>query len=98
MKKITLVLFSLIMTMTMTTMAQQKFGISYHFQQVGNVKVFYREAGDPQKPTILLMHGFPSSSVQFRELMPELMDDYHLIAPDMPGFGQTDAPVKPFYE
>ena len=76
---------------------QEGVGVSYHFQQVGNVNVFYREAGDPSKPTILLLHGFPSSSVQFRELMPELMDDYHLIAPDMPGFGQTDAPVKPFY-
>ncbi len=72
--------------------------IRYKYQQVGNVKVFYREAGDPQKPTILLLHGFPSSSVQFRELIPELMDDYHLIAPDMPSFGQTQAPVKPFYE
>lgn len=82
----------------MTTMAQPKFGISYHYQKVGEVNVFYREAGDPQKPTILLMHGFPSSSVQFRELMPELMDDYHLIAPDMPGFGQTNAPMKPFYD
>ncbi|MDD4417003.1 MAG: hypothetical protein PHI70_09510 [Proteiniphilum sp.] len=72
--------------------------IRYKYQQVGNVKVFYREAGDPQKPTILLLHGFPSSSVQFRELIPELMDDYHLIAPAMPSFGQTQAPVKPFYE
>ena len=61
--------------------------IRYKYQQVGNVKVFYREAGDPQKPTILLLHGFPSSSVQFRELIPELMDDYHLIAPAMPSFG-----------
>ncbi len=82
----------------MTAIAQEKFGISYRYQKVDNVNVFYREAGDPQKPAILLLHGFPSSSVQFRELIPELMDDYHLIAPDMPGFGQTDAPVKPFYE
>ncbi len=79
-------------------MAQQQYGISYHRRQVGGVNVFYREAGDPEKPTLLLLHGFPSSSVQFRELMPELMDEYHLIAPDMPGFGQTDAPVKPFYD
>lgn len=72
--------------------------ITYKFQKVDNVNVFYREAGDPGKPTILLLHGFPSSSVMFRELMPELMADYHLVAPDMPGFGQTDAPAKPFYE
>lgn len=72
--------------------------ISYKYQQVGNVKVFYREAGDAGKPALLLLHGFPSSSVQFRELIPELMDDYHVVAPDMPGFGQTEAPVKPFYD
>lgn len=102
MKKTIILIFSLIMTMTSVAnnkpdSRQEGVGVSYHFQQVGNVNVFYREAGDPSKPTILLLHGFPSSSVQFRELMPELMDDYHLIAPDMPGFGQTDAPVKPFY-
>ncbi len=71
--------------------------ISYKYQQVDNVKVFYREAGNPEKPTLLLLHGFPSSSAMFRDLIPELMDDFHLIAPDMPSFGQTEAPVKPFY-
>lgn len=71
--------------------------ISYKYQKVGPVNVFYREAGDVRKPTILLLHGFPSSSVMFRELMPELMDDYHIVAPDMPGFGQTSAPVRPDY-
>ncbi len=71
--------------------------VSYKYQQVDNVKVFYREAGDPKKPTLLLLHGFPSSSFMFRDLIPELMDEYHLIAPDMPSFGQTDAPAKPIY-
>lgn len=71
--------------------------ISYKFLQVDDVKVFYREAGAPEKPTLLLLHGFPSSSAMFRELIPELMDDYHLVVPDMPGFGQTQAPMKPFY-
>ncbi len=85
------------MTVTAINLNAQNM-ISYKFQQVDNVKVFYREAGDPKNPTILLLHGFPSSSVMFRELIPELMDEYHLIAPDMPSFGQTDAPVKPFYE
>lgn len=98
MKKKILTLIILLFT-TMTTIAQNKQGnICYHYQQVDNVNVFYREAGDPQKPTILLLHGFPSSSFMFRDLMPLLMDDYHLIAPDMPGFGQTDAPTKPLYE
>lgn len=72
--------------------------ISYKHQQVGGVRVFYREAGEPSNPAILLLHGFPSSSVQFRELIPELMGDYHVIAPDMPGFGQTEAPAKPLYD
>lgn len=71
--------------------------IHYNFQQVDNVKMFYREAGSPTNPTILLLHGFPSSSAQFRELIPELMDAYHLVAPDMPSFGQTEAPPKPLY-
>lgn len=72
--------------------------IQYKYLQVGDVKIFYREAGDPSRPAILLLHGFPSSSVQFRELMPELMDAYYLVAPDMPSFGQTEAPQKPLYE
>jgi pimeloyl-ACP methyl ester carboxylesterase len=93
MKKI--IAFMLLFMATMSI--NSKVMVSYKFQQVDNVKVFYREAGDPKKPTLLLLHGFPSSSAMFRDLIPELMDDYHLIAPDMPSFGQTEAPVKPFY-
>ncbi len=61
---------------------------------VGNYKVFYREAGDPQKPTLLLLHGFPTSSHMFRNLIPLLANDYHLIAPDFLGFGFSDAPSR----
>jgi len=68
--------------------------IKYHKIAVDDCKVFYREAGDKSKPTILLLHGFPSSSHQYRELIPELADQYHVIAPDMPGFGQTEAPSR----
>ncbi len=60
--------------------------------QVGEVSVFYREAGDRERPTILLLHGFPTSSHQFRDLIPRLADRYHVIAPDLPGFGFTIAP------
>jgi pimeloyl-ACP methyl ester carboxylesterase len=60
--------------------------------QVGDVSIFYREAGDPQRPTILLLHGFPTSSHQFRDLIPRLADRYHVVAPDLPGFGFTTAP------
>ena len=72
--------------------------IKYKTIQVEDCKVFYREAGDPQKPTILLLHGFPSSSAMFRELMPELAADYHLVAPDFPGFGQTESPSREEFE
>ena len=68
--------------------------ITYHKVQVEDCKVFYREAGNPEKPAILLLHGFPSSSHMFRELMPELADEFHLIAPDFPSFGQTESPSR----
>lgn len=65
-----------------------------HFKTVDidGVELFYREAGDVDKPTMLLLHGFPSSSHMFRDLIPLLMKDYHVIAPDFPGFGQTVTP------
>ena len=68
--------------------------MKYNKIQVEDCRVFYREAGNPEKPTILLLHGFPSSSHMFRELMPELADDFHLIAPDFPAFGQTESPDR----
>lgn len=57
--------------------------------EIQGVSVFYREAGSADAPTILLLHGFGASSYMFRELMPQLAKKYHLIAPDLPGFGQT---------
>src|SRR5262249_22134076 len=54
------------------------------------VQVFYRAAGDPRAPVVLLLHGFPTSSFMFRELIPRLARDYRVIAPDLPGFGFTD--------
>ena len=72
--------------------------IQYKKIQVEDCRVFYREAGDASKPTILLLHGFPSSSHMFRELMPELMDEYHLVAPDFPSFGQTESPSREEFE
>ena len=68
--------------------------MKYNKIQVEDCNVFYREAGSPEKPAILLLHGFPSSSHMFRELMPELADEYHLIAPDFPAFGQTESPNR----
>ncbi len=66
--------------------------IAYRTVEIDGIKIFYREAGDPAKPTLLLLHGFPSSSHMFRELIPALARTYHVVAPDYPGFGQSDAP------
>jgi pimeloyl-ACP methyl ester carboxylesterase len=59
---------------------------------VGDVEVFYREAGDPDAPVLLLLHGFPSASHMFRRLIPRLAERYRCIAPDLPGFGHTQSP------
>lgn len=68
--------------------------VRYHFCTVGDVELFYRAAGDPSKPAILLLHGFPSSSHMFRDLIPELAGEFYVIAPDYPGFGQTKSPGR----
>jgi pimeloyl-ACP methyl ester carboxylesterase len=65
----------------------------YRTTTVADLTIFYREAGDPSAPTILLLHGFPSSSHMFRDLIPLLADRFHLVAPDYPGFGHSDAPA-----
>ncbi len=64
---------------------------------VKGLDIFYREAGDKNKPTILLLHGFPSSSHMYRDLINDLSADYHLIAPDYPGFGQSSSPSPATY-
>jgi pimeloyl-ACP methyl ester carboxylesterase len=66
---------------------------TYHTIAVDGVTVFYREAGPQDAPTVLLLHGFPSSSRMFETLIPLLADRYHLVAPDYPGFGHSDAPT-----
>ena len=71
--------------------------VHYRYEQVGDVKVFYREAGNPSAPTVLLLHGFAASSFMFRELIPQLADRYHVIAPDLPAFGFTEAPARGQY-
>jgi pimeloyl-ACP methyl ester carboxylesterase len=68
--------------------------VRYGTQKLGEVDVFYREAGPADAPVILLLHGFPSASHMFRDLIPALADSYRVIAPDLPGFGQTKAPVR----
>jgi pimeloyl-ACP methyl ester carboxylesterase len=61
--------------------------------EVNGLNLFYREAGNPNNATVLLLHGFPTSSHMFRNLIPQLADELHVVAPDLPGFGFTDAPA-----
>jgi pimeloyl-ACP methyl ester carboxylesterase len=68
--------------------------IRYKHAVVNGNKIFYREAGPQSAPAILLLHGFPTSSHMFRNLIPALADRYHVIAPDLPGFGFSDAPDR----
>ena len=67
---------------------------SYQYGIVNGNKIFYREAGSKTAPAILLLHGFPTSSHMFRNLIPALADSYHVVAPDLPGFGFSDAPDR----
>ena len=81
------------MTTTTTTPSQsQAKKVHYRKTDIQGVKIFYREAGDPKAPTVLLLHGFPTSSHMFRNLIPQLAEQFHVIAPDYPGYGQSDMP------
>jgi pimeloyl-ACP methyl ester carboxylesterase len=71
---------------------------THHRIEADGVKVFYREAGPANAPVVLLLHGFPTSSFQYRELIPLLADRYRIIAPDLPGFGFTEVPAERNYK
>ena len=73
--------------------AENASGIAYRTVTIENVDIFYREAGNPSNPTLLLLHGFPTSSHMFRDLITELADDFHLVAPDYPGYGFSSMPA-----
>jgi len=70
---------------------------SHHYVNADGVRVFYREAGPANAPVVLLLHGFPTSSFQYRDLIPRLADRYRVIAPDLPGFGFTEIPPERNY-
>lgn len=71
---------------------------SYHTRKINGVDIFYREAGDKKKPTLVLLHGYPTSSHMFRNLINNLAGDFHLIAPDYPGYGRSEQPPMANFE
>lgn len=73
-------------------------GVHYKTVKIESLDIFYREAGDPKSPTVLLLHGFPTSSHMFRNLIPQLAKDYHVVAPDYPGYGNSSAPSVDEFE
>ena len=68
--------------------------IRYRRTEVDGLKIFFREAGRADAPKLLLLHGFPSAGHMFRDLIPQLADRFHIVAPDLPGFGQSDMPAR----
>jgi pimeloyl-ACP methyl ester carboxylesterase len=72
--------------------------VAHRTIDIDGVSVFYREAGDASKPTVLLLHGFPTSSQMFRNLIPALAEKYHVLAPDYPGYGASEAPARDAFD
>ncbi len=72
--------------------------VQFGTTKIDGLNIAYREAGNPENPTVLLLHGFPTSSHMFRNLIPELAQDYHVIAPDYPGYGASDMPDAGVYD
>lgn len=86
-------LIFILMTTSLAGTAQEKYPVYHKTLKIDGLNIFYREAGDPAKPTLLLLHGFPSSSHNFRTLIPLLKDQFHILAPDYPGYGFSDMPA-----
>src|SRR5678815_1018698 len=74
--------------------AQQAVKVLHKTVKIGDLDIFYREAGPKHAPALLLLHGFPTSSQMFRNLIPALADKYHVVAPDYPGFGHSSMPPR----
>ncbi len=81
-------------TSAQATSIQTETAVHYKTTEIDGLEIFYREAGAKDAPTLLLLHGFPTSSQQYRNLIPVLADKYHVIAPDYPGFGRSAMPAR----
>lgn len=90
-KRLFLILIAIILSTSIATAAPT---VRYHTQAIDGIDIFYREAGDVKKPAIVLLHGFPTSSHMYRDLIPQLAANYHVIAPDYPGFGYSAMPDR----
>lgn len=90
---VTLYLMLVLVLFNLPVKADDSINITYRTVSIDNVDIFYREAGDPKRPTLLLLHGFPTSSHMFRNLIPALADKYHVVAPDYPGYGFSSMPA-----
>lgn len=91
-KTLKLVLLSLLFTSVVFGQVKQNV-TTYHTIKIDGVDIFYREAGNKNAPTLVLLHGYPTSSFQYRNLIENLSDKYHLIAPDYPGYGRSEQPA-----
>lgn len=99
MKPIRSLILLLVIALSSTAFAaKDSSSITYNTVEIDGVEIFYREAGDPSAPTLLLMHGFPTSSHMFRNLIADLADEFHLVAPDYPGFGNSEQPPMDSFE
>src|SRR6201985_930648 len=110
MTKLKITLIAILLLSSLSTIAQSNNGdelknntmenypVHYKTIKAGGLNIFYREAGPKDAPVILLMHGYPTSSIMFRNLIPILSKHYHVIAPDLPGFGFSDAPARDQYQ
>ena len=85
-------------TTPILTATENDTSVKYQSTEIEGQKIFYREAGPKDAPTILLLHGFPTSSHMFRNLIPQLADKYHVVAPDYPGFGNSSIPMVDEFE
>ncbi len=93
-----LIVFALIQVPAQAKSTSSYEDVKYKTVEINGLDIFYREAGNPDNPTILLLHGFPTSSHMFRDLIPQLADRYHLVAPDYPGYGYSSMPSVDEFE